>query len=84
MTQLDSLEASLLGPLDVSQHLRIMPLGDSITVGYNGTPDVSYRRALASYIVEVQELGGPAAYVGSQYSPSGFHEGHAGWRLDEL
>jgi lysophospholipase L1-like esterase len=77
------LEASLLDPLDVSQHLRVMPLGDSITVGYGGTTGDSYRVDLARYIVEVQQIG-TASYVGSQFSPSGYHEGHAGWRIDEL
>lgn len=69
--------------LDTSEHLRIMPLGDSITCGYGGTPDISYRQALASYVTEVQQIW-TASYVGSQDSPAGRHEGHAGWRLDEL
>lgn len=72
-----------LPPLNVSEHLRIMPLGDSITVGYGSSTGAAYRTDLARYIVEVQQIG-TAAYVGSQFSPSGYHEGHAGWRLDEL
>lgn len=79
----DSQLAAPLPPLDTSEHLRIMPLGDSITCGYGGTPDISYRRALASYVTEVQQIW-TASYVGSQDSPVGRHEGHAGWRLDEL
>lgn len=79
----DPQPATPLPPLDTSEHLRIMPLGDSITCGYGGTPDISYRRALASYVTEVQQIW-TASYVGSQDSPAGRHEGHAGWRLDEL
>lgn len=79
-----ALAPQALPPIDTSQHLRVMPLGDSITVGYGGTTGDSYRRDLAGYITGPGQLQQVASYVGSQSSPVGAHEGHAGWRLDEL
>jgi lysophospholipase L1-like esterase len=72
--------ASTLGPI------RIMPLGDSITYGTNSTGTVSYRRPL------YQLLSGASQnvdFVGSlaDGSPEDFdrnHEGHRGWRADQI
>jgi lysophospholipase L1-like esterase len=72
--------AETLGPI------RIMPLGDSITYGTNSTGTVGYRRSL------YQSLAGAAYsvdFVGSQAdgSPMDFdrnHEGHRGWRADQI
>lgn len=75
-----------LPPVDVSQHLRIMPLGDSITVGVGSTTGDGYRWDLARYVIEVQQLY-TANYVGSQSSgqeSNPRHEGHSGWRIDDL
>ena len=75
---------------------KIMPLGDSITKGTtSGEPDealqVSYRKALydkleaAGYEVNIVET-----FVGTQISGQSVpdfdpdHEGHSGWRADEI
>lgn len=64
--------------------LRIMPLGDSITHG--GKVPGGYRIALWQHLVEA---GVPADLVGSQANgPASLgdhdHEGHPGWRIDEI
>ncbi|MFO0553723.1 MAG: SGNH/GDSL hydrolase family protein [Polyangiaceae bacterium] len=63
---------------------RIMPLGDSITDGYN-VPG-GYRIKLWA---ELQAAGADIDFVGSlQNGPDELsdkdHEGHSGWRIDEL
>lgn len=73
-----------LDVLTVSSQLRIMPLGDSITVGEGAGGD-GWRLPLASLLVDVQQW--PAEWVGSQSSgsqPNPRHEGHSGWRIDQL
>ncbi|RKE18496.1 SGNH/GDSL hydrolase family protein [Streptomyces sp. TLI_171] len=78
--------AQALPPLDLSQHLRIMPLGDSITAGVGSSTGDAYRWDLARYLVDVQQIY-TATYVGSQRSgqePNPINEGHSGWRIDEL
>lgn len=75
-----------LPPIDTSQHLRIMPLGDSITAGVGSTTGDGYRWDVARYMVEVQQLY-TATWVGSQTSgqqTNPHHEGHSGWRIDQL
>jgi lysophospholipase L1-like esterase len=72
--------ASTLGPI------RIMPLGDSITYGTNSTGTVSYRRPLYQLL---SGAGQNVDFVGSQTdgSPEDFdrnHEGHRGWRADQI
>jgi lysophospholipase L1-like esterase len=69
-----------LGPI------RIMPLGDSITYGTNSTGTVSYRRPLYQLLTGA---GHNVDFVGSQTdgSPDDFdrnHEGHRGWRADQI
>lgn len=71
------------------QAIRIMPLGDSITQG--NTQYNSYRRGLW---LQLREAGYNVDFVGSQRSnfegpaPSPDfdldHEGHWGWRVDEI
>lgn len=78
--------AQALPPIDVSQHLRVMPLGDSITAGVGSTTGDGYRLELARDMVEVQQMY-TATWVGSQTSgtqSNPHHEGHSGWRIDEL
>ncbi|MFI1188194.1 FG-GAP-like repeat-containing protein [Streptomyces californicus] len=64
--------------------LAVMPLGDSITEGAGSTTRSSYRAALWN------KLGGHAStldFVGSlQHGelPDRDHEGHSGWRIDQL
>ncbi|MFB9247074.1 FG-GAP-like repeat-containing protein [Sphaerisporangium melleum] len=72
-------------------NLRVMPLGDSITVGYGGDGDntetyVGYRRALLS---QLRADGHPVDFVGFQNSGAGRisdtdHEGHGGWRIEQI
>jgi lysophospholipase L1-like esterase len=72
--------AETLGPI------RIMPLGDSITYGTNSTGTVGYRRPLYQLL---SGAGYSVDFVGSQAdgSPMDFdrnHEGHRGWRADQI
>ena len=74
--------------------IRIMPLGDSITLGGSSgvVPDdqafyVSYRKALWD---KLEAAGYVTDFVGSQVGGSAIpdfdpdHEGHGGWRDDEI
>jgi lysophospholipase L1-like esterase len=72
--------AETLGPI------RIMPLGDSITYGTNSTGTVGYRRPLYQLL---SGAGYSVDFVGSQTdgTPTDFdqnHEGHRGWRADQI
>ncbi|MEU7293661.1 phosphatidylinositol-specific phospholipase C domain-containing protein [Streptomyces exfoliatus] len=64
--------------------LTVMPLGDSITLGVGSTTRTGYRPALAERLV--QRSGGVVEFVGSLVDADGVtrHEGHSGWRIDEL
>ena len=71
---------------DAPNPIRIMPLGDSITYGTNSTGTVGYRRPLYQLLVGA---GYSVDFVGSQTdgSPEDFdrnHEGHRGWRADQI
>ena len=72
-------------PIEVLASLRIMPLGDSITKGYLGTYG-GYR----GYLYDLLVSGGyDFRFVGSltENSPptiDPYHEGHAGWRIEEI
>ncbi|GMA16178.1 RICIN domain-containing protein [Deinococcus metallilatus] len=64
--------------------VRIMPLGDSITDGYN-IPG-GYRTGLFQ---KLSAAGLPFDFVGSLLNgpaalPDRDHEGHSGWRIDEI
>jgi lysophospholipase L1-like esterase len=64
--------------------VRIMPLGDSLTDGY--TVEGGYRIDLRTLLVSAPK---DVDFVGSRYNgPPGLadknHEGHVGWRIDEL
>lgn len=66
------------------QALRVMPLGDSITLGTGGPTRSSYRIALAERLMRG---GMQINYVGSERNGTGAdieHEGHGGWDIDEL
>jgi lysophospholipase L1-like esterase len=71
----------------VHSQIRIMPLGDSITEGVLGSSDdTGYRRAL---YLSLTAAGFSVDFVGSlaNGTPTDFdrdHEGHSGWRADEL
>ncbi|HDP98585.1 MAG TPA: T9SS type A sorting domain-containing protein, partial [bacterium] len=63
--------------------IRIMPLGDSITMGRHGEPS-GYRDDFAIMLLNE---GVNFDMVGSVNDGSGFyprHEGHSGWRADEI
>ncbi|WP_329619384.1 phosphatidylinositol-specific phospholipase C domain-containing protein [Streptomyces sp. NBC_01255] len=64
--------------------LTVMPLGDSITLGVGSTTRTGYRPALAERLVK--RSGGLVEFVGSLVDADGVtrHEGHSGWRIDEL
>jgi len=75
-----------LPPIDTSQHFRVMPLGDSITVGVGSSTGDGYRTPLAQYMVPVEQLY-TAQWVGSQTSGSQsdpYNEGHSGWTIADL
>ena len=64
--------------------VRVLPLGDSITDGFNvpGGYRIDLWRTLAA-------AGHPVDFVGSQFNgpgdlPDHDHEGHPGWRIDEV
>lgn len=74
--------------------VRIMPVGDSVTLGSGTTSTegdfVGYRRKLHS---DLTNLGFNVDFVGSEDNGSGAttgsdfdtqHEGHGGWRADEV
>jgi lysophospholipase L1-like esterase len=74
--------ASADGPTPI----RIMPLGDSITYGTSSTGTVGYRRPLYQLLTG---SGYSVDFVGSQTTgfPEDFdrnHEGHSGWRADQI
>jgi lysophospholipase L1-like esterase len=63
--------------------VSLLPLGDSITAGSAG----GYRKPLAQKLADVYHC--PVTTVGSQTDPSlppgpQAHEGHPGWRIDQL
>ncbi|MFY1632290.1 FG-GAP-like repeat-containing protein [Solwaraspora sp. WMMB335] len=70
---------------------RVMPVGDSITLGIGSPTLSSYRMSLQQLL---HERGIPSDFVGSQVNgvrPPGspvevdpYHEGHSGWRIDEI
>lgn len=66
--------------------MKIMPLGDSITLGQkeDGTVEGGYRTRLWNRLVNEEQLN--VAFVGSQVSgsPPLNHEGHGGWRIDQI
>lgn len=63
-----------------SSSIKVMPLGDSITDGYN---------IPGGYRIDLEDKGIPINFVGSlSNGPSSLsdknHEGHSGWRIDEI
>jgi lysophospholipase L1-like esterase len=67
---------------------RILPLGDSITDGYNvpgGYRIELFRRALGAskrITFTGAQMNGPMTVDGTTFPRS--HEGHSGWRIDEI
>lgn len=66
------------------RHLRVMPLGDSITYGEGSTHEAGYRTTLWDLLDD--RLGG-TNFVGSRQAgdmPDQDHEGHSGQRIDQI
>ncbi|MCJ1470176.1 hypothetical protein MMC07_008821 [Pseudocyphellaria aurata] len=64
--------------------LRILPLGDSITVGYRSTDGNGYRLHL---LRRLKYLGNSVTYVGSVplgHFQGDHHEGHSGYTIGEI
>lgn len=67
--------------------LKVMPLGDSITLGAGNGGGGGYRLHLWQRLVQQDKLN--IEFVGSQQSgpaelASRNHEGHGGWRIDQV
>ena len=71
----------------LADQVRILPLGDSITEGVGWEAGGGYRAVLREKLVEA---GYAVDYVGSNESNPGSmgddkqHEGHSGWKIDDL
>ncbi|WP_190111152.1 FG-GAP-like repeat-containing protein [Streptomyces cinnamoneus] len=61
--------------------LTVMPLGDSITAGVGSSGGNGYRAELRG---QLSAHAGTFEYVGSQREQQMQHEGHRGWRIDQL
>ncbi len=76
----------MTGPAPRATPLRVMPLGDSITLGPDQDGGISggWRPLLADELVHRDGLD--VQFVGSQQSgtPPLDHEGHGGWRIDQI
>ncbi len=67
-----------------SEPLRVMPLGDSITLGIGSETSSSYRTDLYRRLTAA---GQAVDLVGSQrdgVGPDTDHEGHSGWTIDKI
>lgn len=66
-------------PARPSVALRVLPMGDSITYGTSSSVGDGWRGML--FLDPPRRI----QFVGSQTQPTGLaHEGHGGWRIDEL
>lgn len=73
-----------LSPAAHSAPLRLMPIGDSITSGYQSSTNNGYRGALYNSLAA---QGNQTDFVGSIRDGSTFdpdHEGHSGYRIDQV
>ncbi|KAH8648191.1 SGNH hydrolase-type esterase domain-containing protein [Tricladium varicosporioides] len=74
----------LIGSSANGAPLRILPLGDSITAGFNEASGNSYRRDLECLL---SSSGNPVQYIGSQHSgnwPDNAHDGFSGYRIEQI
>lgn len=87
------LQASIISAS--AQQIKIMPLGDSITQGFssgvaNEEFQVSYRKALYDKLKLAGYVVNDEIFVGTLFSGESVpdfdpdHEGHPGWRADEI
>ncbi|WP_189938055.1 FG-GAP-like repeat-containing protein [Streptomyces aurantiogriseus] len=66
------------------RNMRVMPLGDSITEGRGSSTGSSYR---ADLWAEFDAAGNRLDFVGTMTAgqlPDRNHEGHSGWRIDQI
>jgi len=71
-------------PVVAAEPLRILPLGDSLTWGLGSSDASGYRAALRRALVAA---GLDVDFAGSRRNGSGpdtEHEGHPGWRIDQV
>jgi lysophospholipase L1-like esterase len=68
-------------PCPPSDTCFVMPLGDSITDGVGSSDGSSYRKELRAL---VDADGGAMDLVGTVPGPSGHHEGHSGWVIQQI
>ncbi|MFE7131913.1 GDSL-type esterase/lipase family protein, partial [Streptomyces sp. NPDC057638] len=69
-------------PGTTAPRLAVMPLGDSITLGVGSTTRRGYRPELATHLAGAASS---LSFTGSQTDSDGTrHEGHSGWRIDQL
>jgi lysophospholipase L1-like esterase len=72
-------------PASAARPVTVMPLGASITYGYGSADGNGYRAALRDHLVH--DLGMNVDFVGSVHSGTmadNQHEGHPGWRIDQI
>jgi lysophospholipase L1-like esterase len=77
-------QTSVRAATDVTSSLRLEPMGDSITYGYQSSTGNGYRGPLWD---ELTGEGHPLDFVGSVQGgtmPDPDNEGHSGWRIDQL
>ncbi|WP_212997218.1 SGNH/GDSL hydrolase family protein [Winogradskya consettensis] len=77
--------AAGMTPASASEPVVLLPLGASITHGYGSTDGNGYRGVLYERLT--REAGLSVDFVGSQRSgtaPDPDHEGHPGWRIDQI
>ncbi|MFC7529496.1 FG-GAP-like repeat-containing protein [Actinoplanes sp. GCM10030250] len=67
-------------------HLKVMPLGDSITLGVGSSPQYGYRPRLLNLVSDQGRY--TIDYVGSMTSDAPMadmdHEGHSGWTIAQM
>jgi len=61
--------------------IKIMPLGDSITVGLPMVDPVGYRQKL---YLDLTNAGFSVVFVGNQSDGGSDHEGHGGWGAEQI
>ncbi len=76
-----NLRATSQPPASTGANLRVMPVGDSITEGFNSTTGNGYREALERLEVAQQH---PVDYVGSHRSGSMANSRNEGWSAQEI
>lgn len=77
--------AAMTPAASASRQIRLLPLGASITHGYGSSDGNGYRGRLHDRLVD--EAGLDVDFVGGVHSGTmadNDHEGHPGWRIDQI